>query len=768
MTSQKTREARRREQTQQRQATIRSTIQSSIDLDDEELDKALAAAQASDGRAFRELAEHLQAHPHALKAGSPNGPRALMRLLKVLADAGHPVASPRCAGCGKETADLPRMATSGRICQACDAKNYANDCARCGRANTRIAARRPEGRICYACYNKEHARTEPCARCGRERSVVARLDDGGGLCSRCWTPPPRRCAGCERMGRVVFIGDNGPLCVNCYRRDHRRRALCGRCNRVRIVSRRGTNGEPDLCETCNPGITAICSQCGRDRRGHRDDAGQWICKNCTPRIPRTCARCSRSRPVHALLPLGPVCNTCHIALHDHPGHCPSCRETRVLIGRDDRGPVCGPCAGSTLDPRCRTCNRPGRHYSGDKCARCVLTDRVDDLLIGSDGAPSPQLQPLRKLLLAAEHPNGQIAWLMRSGAARLLRELARREVAVTHDYLDTLPQNRAEMFLRPLLVEAGVLPARNDDLERIPPWLDTLLVDQPEHHVRLIRPFAHWFLLRRARRSAARRHYQAQAGYHIRTKIRVALEFLAWLDTRQLDLAALDQATIDRWLTEGATRSREVRAFLTWARSHRLIKDLQAPSRARSQPEEMIGEQDRWNLLERSLHDTTAPLDTRAAAALILLYGLPLIRVRSLTADHLELQDDRRAYLVIGAHRLLLPPKLAQMLSDLAQAGRGRSRYSPGLDGRRWLFSGLVPGRPLSAEGLGVKLAGFGLNTRLARNAALIALAAELPPAVLADLIGLHHVTAARWSRLAARDWHAFVAARSGHTAGTE
>lgn len=324
------------------------------------------------------------------------------------------------------------------------------------------------------------------------------------------------------------------------------------------------------------------------------------------------------------------------------------------------------------------------------------------------------------------------------------------------------------MFLRQLLVQAGVLPARNDDLERIPPWLDTLLIDQPDHHARLIRPFAHWFVLRRARRSATRRRHPAEAGDHIRMKIRVALDFLAWLDTRQLALGTIDQATVDRWLTEGTTRAREVRDFVTWARSHHLVQDLRVSSRARAQPEEMLDEQDRWKLLERSLHDTSVPLDTRAAAALILLYGLSLTRVRNLTADHLERQDDGRTHLVTGAHRLLLPPKLARMLDDLAQAGRGRSRYSSSTEARRWLFMGLVPGRPLSADGLRVKLAGFGLHIRLARNAALIALAAELPPAVLADLIGLHHNTAARWSQLAARDWQAFVAARPGHTADIE
>lgn len=281
MTSRETRDTRRREQTQQRQSAIRSALQSSIaDLDDRELDEVLAAARATGGIGLRELADHLQAHPDALLSGSSDGPKVLLRLLGLLAAAGHPVVLPRCTDCGKQTADLPRTADTGRICQACGAKSYRDDCSRCGRPNTRIAARRPEGRICYSCYRT--VRLEPCARCGRDQHAVARLKDGGALCSRCWTPPQRPCARCGRFGRAVFVGDDGPLCVNCYRRHERPRALCGRCNRNRIVSRRGKNGEPDLCESCNPVTTATCSRCGRDRPGHATTTASGSARTARP------------------------------------------------------------------------------------------------------------------------------------------------------------------------------------------------------------------------------------------------------------------------------------------------------------------------------------------------------------------------------------------------------------------------------------------------------------------------------------------------------
>ena len=58
MTSRKTRETWRREQTQQRQTVIRTALESSIaDLDERELDEILAAARATGGIGLRELAD---------------------------------------------------------------------------------------------------------------------------------------------------------------------------------------------------------------------------------------------------------------------------------------------------------------------------------------------------------------------------------------------------------------------------------------------------------------------------------------------------------------------------------------------------------------------------------------------------------------------------------------------------------------------------------------------------------------------------------------
>jgi hypothetical protein len=44
------------------------------------------------------------------------------------------------------------------------------------------------------------------------------------------------------------------------------------------------------------------------------------------------------------------------------------------------------------------------------------------------------------------------------------------------------------------------------------------------------------------------------------------------------------------------------------------------------------------------------------------------------------------------------------------------------------------------------------------REAALAALAADLPAAILADLLGMHRNTAVRWVTYARRDWAGYLA----------
>jgi hypothetical protein len=72
-----------------------------------------------------------------------------------------------------------------------------------------------------------------------------------------------------------------------------------------------------------------------------------------------------------------------------------------------------------------------------------------------------------------------------------------------------------------------------------------------------------------------------------------------------------------------------------------------------------------------------------------------------------------------------------------------------------------MPGYPLNQVGFGAKLVQHGIPTHSGRNIALLALAAELPTSVIADLFDLHLATAVRWDRGAGRDWTSYLALRT-------
>ena len=170
------------------------------------------------------------------------------------------------------------------------------------------------------------------------------------------------------------------------------------------------------------------------------------------------------------------------------------------------------------------------------------------------------------------------------------------------------------------------------------------------------------------------------------------------------------------------------------------------PTIPRQQPAKLLDDDERWRLLQRCLPDTALPVDIRAAGALTLLFGLPTERIRHLTADQLSCQG-KHTYLTAGRRPALIPPRLANLLQDLATKPEPQRRLSVHADRRaaQWLFPGLVPGQPIANHALTTRLSRHDINVRISRNGALAALAADLPAAVLADLLGMHINTAVRW-----------------------
>jgi hypothetical protein len=167
--------------------------------------------------------------------------------------------------------------------------------------------------------------------------------------------------------------------------------------------------------------------------------------------------------------------------------------------------------------------------------------------------------------------------------------------------------------------------------------------------------------------------------------------------------------------------------------------------------------------LHRCLNDDTIDIDLRAGGALILLYGITTTRVLGLRQNQVHTKDGN-TYLTLRDHDMVLPPKLAELLTQLPRSTR-RSTLPEPLTPDRLLFPGRTPDRPVDSGGFGKRLKRSGLTIRGGRNTGLIRLAAELPAAVLADLLAIDIVTATRWAGYAKRDWNGYLAARHADTA---
>jgi hypothetical protein len=358
-----------------------------------------------------------------------------------------------------------------------------------------------------------------------------------------------------------------------------------------------------------------------------------------------------------------------------------------------------------------------------------------------------------------------VSWLGTSRSARLLGNLAGTGDPITHDLLDDLPQTQALHYVREVLVNSGVLPARNEYLERLAPWLEHLLHGKPAHHARLIRPFAHWFVLRRARRAAARRAaarrtFTRGSADFARARVLAALDLLSWLDHRGQDLCDLTQLDLDRWLADGATTRRAVRYFLQWARGRGLAGDLAVPLPPRPEPARLLAESDHIQQLDRCLTDEAMPIDLRVGGGLVLLFGMLVSRITQLTKDDV-IEDGQATCLSVDGHRLNLPPRLADLVRQLRD--QDEPRWTLGRLGTPapWLFPGQSPARPAVDILFGVRLHRYGIDAHAGRNTGRLALAAELPASVLADLTGISISTAERWSQWAKRDWTVYVAERN-------
>lgn len=597
-----------------------------------------------------------------------------------------------------------------------------------------------------------------CARCGRTGRPLTR-SGAGGVCARC----RRRqlAAACARCGVIKPVAardeQRRPVCARCADRPQRR---CGRCGRIRRIALRGRDGAPEICDGCFRGTEAVCVTCGRRRPCAYLARGRPTCQACRPRALAGCAHCGEHRPPAARWPEGPVCDPCYTAALRRRGRCTGCGATRRLV--DPPGPAATRCAACTSLPTghlaghtCIDCGIEDKLYERGRCAPCALRRRTSELLRGDAEHIAAELTAVFDAIVAAPIPRSALNWLRRGAGAKLLAELATGALPPSHEALDAHPHRRAADYLRDILVANHVLPGRDEALVRTERFLAELLAGidhDPDRH--LIAAFATWRVLRRLRRRAQQHPRPRTYTRRARQQITAAARFLAWLGERHTDLREATQADVDAWLA-GGPETYQVRDFLDWASAHDHCPPLHVPRLGRN-PGATTSDDDRFAQLARLLHDENRQLTDRVAGALLLLYGQPLSRIAAITTDQIS-NRDQQVFLRFGHHDVHIPEPLATLLTTLL---RDRRRHlgvgTPATS--NWLFPGLLPGRPLTAARLGERLRALGIHTQPGRRAALTSLAAQLPAAVLAELLGLHPTTAVRWVRDAGGDWNHYAA----------
>lgn len=265
-------------------------------------------------------------------------------------------------------------------------------------------------------------------------------------------------------------------------------------------------------------------------------------------------------------------------------------------------------------------------------------------------------------------------------------------------------------------------------------------------------------MIRRLRRR--NEHRTVRDTSRPRSEIRRAVELIAFLADNDIALADWTHADIERFLTAGGKRN-EVHAFVAWAHRRGISAHLDIPRREQGWPTRTLDPERHQLIIDRLLDDDSISAADRTAGLFVACYGQIPARIVRLSNDDVDATGDK-VRVRFGRDQITLPEPLADLMRTMLGERRGRAAT----DRRgqsRWMFPGGIPGQPLGPNALCLRLHRIGVDALTVRTAAMLDLAAEVPPSIIADVIGVHDNVAARWVRAAGGDWAAYVASRARH-----
>jgi hypothetical protein len=390
-----------------------------------------------------------------------------------------------------------------------------------------------------------------------------------------------------------------------------------------------------------------------------------------------------------------------------------------------------------FDYQCAACGQFTRPLRRGRCARCQITAELATRVSG--GIPGAFADLLHDRL--RDDPERGIRWLRNSAEARILLPLL-AEPEITHESLDFLAgpgRKKAVARLRWTLVTGGILPGKDPSLDHYHQRVAELLGHVPAGSLMAVRRYARWAVTRPLHeRVLAGEVATADLTQWPLARIRTAAQFSASLDRAGRSLATATQSHLDAWTAELPSTAPLLRGFVIWAVSHGyMAAGLEVPWHA-SRERRGLDDEDRIALAARLLRDQDKEPRDRLGAVLVLLFGQSAARLARLRASAVSRDDDGRVYLALGE----TPVRLREPLAHLAVTVAGSALRS----GSPWLFPG--ESGPMSSDQFRHRLTRVGVSSVLpARNSARASLAADVPPALLADKLGLSIDAAVAWSK---------------------
>lgn len=161
--------------------------------------------------------------------------------------------------------------------------------------------------------------------------------------------------------------------------------------------------------------------------------------------------------------------------------------------------------------------------------------------------------------------------------------------------------------------------------------------------------------------------------------------------------------------------------------------------------------------MRRLLNDENELLRDRVAGCLILIYAQPLTRILALSVDDVAVERGR-VWIHLGRESVDLPEPLGQLTAALARDPTGRASTAIAGAPSPWLFQGMRIGQPLSHAHAAKRLKRLGVRPLGGRTAAILTLAAALPPTILADMLGISETSASKFYRVAGGEWYRYAA----------